>query len=64
MGSGNLVSVPDIAERLMIEFGGAVDLSVISQIVLRCCRDLRGIPAATAPELVERLARQDLLDTV
>jgi hypothetical protein len=57
-----MLSVPDVTERLMAEFGSRVDLAVISQVVLDCHRDLQGSPEAALPELVERLARQYLLD--
>jgi hypothetical protein len=60
--SGDVLSIPDVAERLMAEFGARVDLATITDVVLGCCRDLRGAPGAALPELVERLARQHLLD--
>lgn len=59
---GDVVSIPDVAERLMAEFGARVDLATISSVVLGCCCDLRDAPRAALPELVERLARQHLLD--
>jgi hypothetical protein len=59
---GDVLSIPDVAERLMAEFGAWMDLATITDVVLGCCRDLRGAPGAALPELVERLARQHLLD--
>lgn len=49
------------AERLMAEFGGRVDLPTITTVVLRCRRDLSGTPAPAMPELLERYARQRLM---
>ncbi len=51
----------DVAERLMAQFGAEVDLPTISRVVMRCRRDLRGVPAAALEEHIERLARQRLL---
>ena len=57
------VSLADITERLMVEFGEWVSVSTISAIVLECRHDLQGSPVLALPELVERLARQRLLQT-
>jgi hypothetical protein len=56
-------SIADIAERLMGEFGGQLDLSVISRTVLDCRDDLACPPTGAPPSLVERLARERLLRT-
>ena len=53
----------DTAQRLLAEFTGAVDLPTI-RVLLACGRDLAGSPSAALPELVERLARQDLVDLI
>ena len=37
---GDVVSIPDVAERLMAEFGARVDLATITDVVLGCRRDL------------------------
>jgi len=57
------MSLAGITERLMIEFGDRVQVSTISEIVLECRHDLQGSPVLALPELVERLARQRLLET-
>jgi hypothetical protein len=57
------VSLADITERLMVEFGDRVSVSTISAIVLECRHDLQGCPVLALPELVERHARQRLLQT-
>jgi hypothetical protein len=49
-----------VAERLMGEFEGRIDLFVITGVVLRCARDLSTVPAGALPELAERSARQRL----
>lgn len=54
-------SLADIAERLMAEFSGQVNLSVISRVVQESRKDLQGAPPGALPELTERLARQRLL---
>lgn len=55
------VSLADITERLMTEFDDRVPVSTISRIVLDCRHDLQGYPVLALPELVERHARQRLL---
>ncbi len=52
------VSVADVTERLMVEFGPVLPLADVSRIVLQSVRDLAGAPVGALPELVERLARQ------
>lgn len=56
-----LAQVAGATRRLAAEFVD-VDHAAIGRIVLECHRDLRGVPAGALPELVERLARQRLLD--
>jgi hypothetical protein len=56
------MDVIDVTERLMAEFEDRLHLDVITGIVHDCRRDLDASPAAALPELVERLARQRLLD--
>jgi hypothetical protein len=56
------MSLAGITERLMIEFGDRIQVSTISEIVLECRHDLQGSPVLALPELVERLARQRLLE--
>lgn len=54
-------SLADVTERLMAEFGAHADVSAISRVVLDCRQDLAGAPAGAMPELLERLARELLL---
>ncbi len=56
------MDVVDVAERLMAEFEDRLGLPQITQVVRDCRRDLEGTPDGALPELVERLARQRLLD--
>jgi sRNA-binding protein len=56
-----IAQVAGASRRLAAEFVD-VDPEVIGRIVLECHRDLRGVPAGALPELVERHARQRLLD--
>jgi hypothetical protein len=53
--------VTDVTERLVAEFDD-VDVSTVSRTVLGCGPDLRGAPIGALPELIERLARQRLLE--
>ena len=52
------MSIADVTERLMVEFGSVVPLADVSRVVLQSVRDLVGAPVGALPELVERLARQ------
>ncbi|MCW2620696.1 MAG: hypothetical protein JWL64_298 [Frankiales bacterium] len=52
----------DVVERLLAEFEDRLPLSAISVTVQGAARDLRGVPLDAQAELVERLARQRLLD--
>ena len=58
------MDVIDVTERLMAEFEDRLGLQVISGVVNTCRRDLQGTPSGPMPELLERLARQRLLDLV
>lgn len=49
--------------RLTSEFLGQIQPSRIGHVVLACRRELQGSPRPALPELVERLARQRLLET-
>jgi hypothetical protein len=54
----------DAVRRLGREFGGALHESDIAQVVSWSRADLQGPHPAAMPELVERLARQRLLQRV
>ena len=56
------MDVIDVTARLMAEFEDRLGLQVISGVVNACRRDLQGTPSGPLPELLERLARQRLLD--
>ncbi|QJY51169.1 three-helix bundle dimerization domain-containing protein [Pseudonocardia broussonetiae] len=60
--AGQTDSMGGVTERLVVEFGARADPCTVSRVVLDCCMDLRGVPVGALPELVERLARQRLLD--
>ncbi len=53
--------ITDAVERLEREFAGAVQRPAIAEVVRRSRQDLDGPHPAALPELVERLARQRLL---
>lgn len=55
-------TLADVIEQLMTEFEDRLELSTISDVVLGCRADLDCSPVAALPELIERLARQRLLD--
>ncbi|WP_433507343.1 hypothetical protein ACQP04_13255 [Pseudonocardia halophobica] len=55
-------AVTSAVARLAIEFSGRVPHGVVAQVVRACRADLSGVPAGAVPELLERLARQRLLD--
>lgn len=50
--------------RLSAEFAGSIDPQIIRRTVLGCREELDGSPIGALPELVERLARQRLLQSV
>ncbi|NMO89473.1 three-helix bundle dimerization domain-containing protein [Actinomycetospora sp. TBRC 11914] len=54
-------SVVSAIERLTTEFAGRSP-APIEPVVTACRRDLAGAPPGALPELVERLARQRLLE--
>jgi PAS domain S-box-containing protein len=54
--------IADVTLRLFSEFGTRVPLTDVLDTVRECCRELDAIPIAALPELVERLARQRLLE--
>jgi len=58
------VDVADVAERLMAEFEDRLSLGLISGVVVSAWHELSGVPETALPELVERLARQRLLDAL
>jgi hypothetical protein len=55
-------SLADVTERLFAEFEARLPLSAIVTTVRQCVRDLHGAPEQALPELVERLARQRLIE--
>lgn len=54
--------VADIAERLMAEFEGRLSLDVVTAVVLQVAHDVAGVHPQAREEMVERAARQRLLD--
>lgn len=48
-------------DRLAAEFA-VLPRWIVESVVRRCRSDLSGVPAGAMPELLERLARQRLLD--
>ena len=56
------LTLADVAERLMSEFEDRFDLASISRVVQTARHDLAAVPVGSVPELVERLARQRLMD--
>ena len=50
-----------VVDRLLREFGPTLSESNVRELVHRCRRDLAGSPRTAMPELVERLARQRLV---
>lgn len=52
----------DTVHRLQAEFADRVSGTTIRSVVRRSRADLSGAPVGALPELVERLARQRLLD--
>lgn len=61
-GRGAGLSLVETTDRLWAEFAGALDLATISRVVCRARQDLAGAPEPALPELVERLARVDLVE--
>ena len=56
--------IVDAVHRLDREFGGALGRADIAQVVSWSHADLQGPHPAAMPELVERLARQRLLQRI
>lgn len=52
----------DVSERLFHEFDAVYERPVITAMVSRCESELDSVVPAAIPELVERLARQRLID--
>jgi hypothetical protein len=50
----------EVIERLVDEFADTLDRVTVARVVRDCHRDLAGSPVAAIPELVERLAREEL----
>jgi hypothetical protein len=52
----------EAVRRLVGEFAGRFERRTVRAVVDGSCDDLTGVPAGALPELLERLARQRLLD--
>lgn len=52
----------EAVRRLVTEFAGRFGRGTVRAVVDRSCGDLDGVPAGALPELLERLARQRLID--
>ena len=61
---GDDPALAGITQRLRTEFGDSVEMATIGAVVRACRTDLAGSPGPALPELVERLAREDLADLV
>jgi hypothetical protein len=57
-------SVHDAVERLAVEFSDRLRPQLIVRVVRDCRRDLGGSPVGAMPELVERLARHRLQESI
>jgi hypothetical protein len=57
-------SVVAAVSRLSAEFAADLQQPLVRQVVLGSRRDLAGSPVTALPELVERLARQRLLQSM
>lgn len=49
-----------VADRLLAEFAGEVDVPTVRRVVRACAADITAVPVPALPELVERCARQRL----
>lgn len=49
-----------VADRLLAEFAGEVDVPTVRRVVSECVADITAVPVPALPELVERCARQRL----
>ena len=56
--------IAETIERLTPEFAGQLPSPIIATVVRHCRRDLDIGPPTALPELLERLARQRLIDTL
>ena len=56
--------IAETIERLTPEFAGQLSSGIIATVVRHCRRDLDISLPAALPELLERLARQRLIDTL
>jgi hypothetical protein len=63
-GTAADTSVETATHRLTAELGGRVGSATVHRTVRACREELDGVPVAALPELVERLARQRLLQLV
>ncbi len=54
--------IADITQRLIAEFEARLSPAVVSATVLQAARDLADAPPAARDEMVERAARQRLLE--
>lgn len=61
---GRAEAVLSVGDRLVAEFEGRVTRPVVTGVTARCAQQLQGqgLPEAALPELLERLARADLVD--
>lgn len=55
-------SLTDVVERLYRDFDGGVELRAVIAVVEQCRDELDAHSHDALPELVERLARQRLID--
>ncbi|WP_222131226.1 hypothetical protein [Pseudonocardia sp. C8] len=51
-----------VVERLWVEFAASLERASVAEVVRTCRGYLAGVPAGALPELVERLAREELAD--
>jgi hypothetical protein len=59
-----LASLASVIERLFTDFQSQLSLAAVVSAVRRCRRELDTVPEPALPELLERLARQRLHDTL
>jgi hypothetical protein len=59
-----LAPLASVIERLFTAFESQLALAVVVSTVRRCRRELDTVPEPALPELLERLARQRLHDTL
>ncbi|BBG00986.1 MULTISPECIES: hypothetical protein [Pseudonocardia] len=55
-------SVRDAVDRLTVEFAGHLPASLVEHVVRGSRDDLDSVPTLALPEMVERLARQRLIE--